>query len=305
MRIGIIGAGNVGSAVGVLLQAKGHEIIGIASRSSKSANQLAKRLGIKVLRQEKIARIADVVLLTVNDGAIADVATKLSYLMAFHPGQVVVHFSGSLPAGILAPVRNCGAFAVSIHPLQSCAGIEVAINNLPRSVFSIEGDNEAFSVAEKLISDLEGKHFYINGKDKMLYHAAAVFISNYAVTLADISRRMLERLNVPTDIGMEGMLTLLKGTVANIDAFGAPGALTGPIARGDSEVVRQHLQQIALNMPELTQVYTEMAKHTVEVALAKGSISGEQADELSKVVKGDLGRGNYHENYRNAELCVV
>ena len=287
LKIGIIGAGSVGSAVGVLLQAKGHAIVGVSSRSECSALALAKRLGTKILTPQEVANAAEVVLITVNDGEIAKVATDLAEKNAFKNGQVVVHFSGSLPAEILAPARDFGATIVSIHPLQSCAGVERAIKNLPRSVFSIEGEEAAFNTAEKLVRDLEGRFFYIDGKDKMLYHAAAVIISNYTITLADISKRLLQNLSVPPELGMQGMLTLLKGTVANLEAFGTPQALTGPIARGDANVVSEHLKQLSSSMPQLVNMYQEMALQTLEVALAKETITAQQADMLQSVIRED------------------
>lgn len=285
LRIGIIGAGSVGSAVGVLLQAKGHAITAVASRSESSALRLARRLGTKVVTIEDAVRLSNIVLITVNDGAIEQLTASLAQKGVFRAGQVVVHFSGSLPAEILSPARDFGAHVVSIHPLQSCAGVERAIKNLPNSVFSIEGDESAFSVAEMLIRDLEGRFFYIDGKDKMLYHAAAVFISNYTVTLADISKKILQRLSVPPEVGMQGMLTLLKGTVANLESFGTPHALTGPIARGDAEVVRQHIAQLQDNMPDLIDAYKEMAFHTIKLAIEKESVTDSQAELLKTAIR--------------------
>lgn len=285
MKVGIIGAGSVGSAIGVLLQAKGNSIVGVSSRSEASALSLARRLGVKVFPPEKIAYHADILLLTVNDSSIAEVVDDLTKKKAFKLGQVVIHFSGSLPAEIMASVRNFGAHIVSIHPLQSCAGVEVAIKNLPQSVFSIEGDQQAFRVAERLVRDLEGCFFYIDGKDKMLYHAAAVMISNFTVTMADITKRILQGLSVPPELAMRGMLTLLKGTVANIEAFGTPQALTGPIARGDTNVVSQHIAKLHDSMPELVTVYKEMAFQTLEVAIAKENLSVIQQQALLGAIR--------------------
>lgn len=78
--------------------------------------------------------------------------------------------SGALPAEVLTPLREQGGVICSLHPLQSFAGIQQALVNLPGSFFAVQGDASAMEIAYRIISDLDGEPFTIQGEDKPLYH---------------------------------------------------------------------------------------------------------------------------------------
>jgi predicted short-subunit dehydrogenase-like oxidoreductase (DUF2520 family) len=80
------------------------------------------------------------------------------------------------------------------------------------------------------------------------------------------------------------VLPLIRGTLNNIEAVGVPGALTGPIMRGDVQTIHEHLAAMARRTPELIDMYKTLARHTVSVAEAKGTISGTDVAELLKEI---------------------
>ncbi len=74
-----------------------------------------------------------------------------------------------------------------------------------------------------------------------MYHAASVFASNYLVTVLDAALRAYAAAGVPPEVARELARPLASETLANVFTLGAPGALSGPIARGDvATVARQH-----------------------------------------------------------------
>ncbi|MHB1420003.1 MAG: Rossmann-like and DUF2520 domain-containing protein [Bacillota bacterium] len=286
MKIGIIGAGSVGTGVGFLLREKGHVIIGVASRTHASRERAAKFLGAPGMHAVQVARAAEVVLITTNDGAIGDVARDLAKSGAFSSGQTVIHMSGSLTSRILEPAAQSGAKVLSVHPLQSCANVERAIANLPGSIFSIEGDREAYPVAEQLVKDLGGDFFYISKEAKPLYHAAACVASNYLVSLLDLSRQLMLAAGMPPELAVNALMPLIEGTLDNVQNIGIPKALTGPISRGDESTVVNHLEAMAQQAPHLYALYAALGRQTADVAGRKGSISNEQVRRFQSLLGG-------------------
>jgi predicted short-subunit dehydrogenase-like oxidoreductase (DUF2520 family) len=64
--------------------------------------------------------------------------------------------------------------------------------------------------------------------------------SNQLVALLGAVERVAASAGVPLD----AFLDLVRGTVDNVAVLGPAGALTGPVARGDWDTVRGHLEAI-------------------------------------------------------------
>jgi predicted short-subunit dehydrogenase-like oxidoreductase (DUF2520 family) len=185
----------------------------------------------------------DVVLLCVPDTAISDASRCLA------PGRAWVgHVSGATPLAALEP----HARRFSLHPLQTFdrSGDPAQFDG---AWAAVSGETEeALGVARGLAEILGLRPFELADEDRTLYHAGAVFASNYLVTL----QRAAIRLGVPA----EGLVPLMTQTIEN--GF----QLTGPIARGDWATVEAHKQAIRAERPELEDLYETLAKATVLLA---------------------------------------
>ena len=220
-RVHVIGSGRVGSAIAARLRERGVAVDGSDP---------------------------DVVLICVPDTAISDVARCLA------PGRGWVgHVSGATPLAALEPHER----RFSLHPLQtfrepSGDPTQLAMQ-LDGAWAAITGDTaEALAVARELAELLGLQPFELADGDRTLYHAGAVFASNYLVTL----QRAAVRLGVPA----EGLVPLMRGTIEH--GF----ELTGPIARGDWETVEAHKRAIRARHPELERLYETLAEATVALA---------------------------------------
>jgi predicted short-subunit dehydrogenase-like oxidoreductase (DUF2520 family) len=220
-RVDVIGSGRVGSAVTARLRER----------------------GVAVGDDD-----ADIVLLCVPDTAIRDTSRCLA------PGRAWVgHVSGATPLAALEPHER----RFSLHPLQtfrepSGDPAQLAMQ-LDGAWAAITGDTaEALAVARELAELLGLQPFALADGDRTLYHAGAVFASNYLVTL----QRAAVRLGVPA----EGLVPLMRGTIEH--GF----ELTGPIARGDWATVEAHKQAIRARQPELEHLYDTLAEATVQLA---------------------------------------
>ncbi len=287
MKIAIVGAGVIGTSLGLLLQRAGHTLTAVASRTKRKAQAACTLLGgVTVVGDPGLAvKDADVVLLAVPDRAIEEVATQALAGGALRRGAVVAHLAGGLPAEVLAPVRDAGAHAGALHPLQTFASVDTAVRLLPETCFFVEGDEQAVEVLRALVVTLGAHSLPLAPGRKALYHAGAVAASNFVVTLVDYAVRLLVLAGVPPEEALPSLLPLLKGTLANLEAVGLPAALTGPIARGDVPTVERHLSALASAPGDLLRLYRELARKTVEVAEAKGTLTEAQADRLRHLLR--------------------
>jgi predicted short-subunit dehydrogenase-like oxidoreductase (DUF2520 family) len=282
-RIGIIGAGTVGTSLAVRLSLKGYRIEAVSSRSRSSAFRLVQATGSGRIFESSqgVADNADFVFITTPDDAIPAVAAEIKW----HAGQYVVHCSGADSLDVLEAARLCGAQVGSFHPLQTFAGIQKAIENLPGSTFALEAEGALLEVLKGMALALEGRWIKLGAGDKPAYHTAAVISCNYLVTLVKLATDLWGTFGIPREEAIQALLPLLKGTINNIENLGIPKALTGPIARGDVGTVRIHMDTLKETAPEILPAYSELGLQTLPVALAKGKISERQAMELEDIFK--------------------
>lgn len=215
-KVHVIGSGRVGSAIGARLSERGVAVG---------------------------ADDPDVVLLCVLDTAIADVSRCLT------PGRAWVgHVSGATPLAALEPHER----RFSLHPLQTFdrSGDPTQFDGVWGAISGETG--QALAVARELAETLGLHPFELADGDRTLYHAGAVFASNYLVTL----QRAAVRLGVPA----EGLVPLMRGTIDH------DFELTGPIARGDWATVEAHKRAIREKHPELEHLYDTLAGATVLLA---------------------------------------
>ena len=280
--VGFIGAGTVGTALAVRLKQKGYDVTAVSSRTRASAERLATMVDKCQIHDsgQGVADAAEMVFITTPDGVIPQIAAQIRW----HPGQSVVHCSGADSLDILAPATRNGASTGGFHPLQTFASITHAIENIPGSTFALEAEEPLLSTIKEMAINLEGWWIQLKPGDKVLYHAAAVFACNYLVTLTKLATDLWRTLGVSTPEATEALLPLLRGTINNLHNVGLPDCLTGPIARGDSGTVRKHLAALKARAPQLLAPYQELGRQTIPIALAKGRIDEQKANELEKLL---------------------
>jgi len=177
----------------------------------------------------------------VPDGAVGEMAARIARLKP-PPRLAVVHLSGALGLDALNALQENARG--SFHPLQSFPaprdpsafrGITIAVDaTTPTLRRRLAALARVLGARPKLVTDGE----------RVLYHAAAVFASNFLdVTVAE-GVRLLERIGWSGDEATRALLPLVDGAVANIRKRGAVQALTGPIRRGDADTVKRHMDAL-------------------------------------------------------------
>jgi predicted short-subunit dehydrogenase-like oxidoreductase (DUF2520 family) len=138
---------------------------------------------------------------------------------------------------------------------------------------------------KSMATALGGRWIILKASDKVAYHAAAVFASNYLVTLVKMSTDLWQTFDVPADQATKALLPLIRGTLNNIESIGIPQCLTGPIARGDTGTINKHLKTLREKVPSLLFPYKELGLQTIPIALGKGKINKKEAMELETILK--------------------
>ncbi len=282
LKLGFIGAGTVGTALSVRLSSKGYQVVAVSSRSQTSAINLAQAInGCRAFNNNQdVADTAELIFITTPDDAIAPVVSQIQW----HTGQSVVHCSGADSTDILGPARKLGAQVGVFHPLQTFASVSQAIENIPGSAFALEAEEPLLNILKEMASVLDGHWVELKAGDKVIYHAAAVIACNYMVTLVKLASDLWQTFNVSPHQATQALLPLLRGTINNIDTVGIPQCLTGPIARGDTGTVKKHLKALQEKAPAILSTYRELGLQTIPVALAKGRINQDKAEELEAIL---------------------
>ncbi len=271
MNIVFIGSGKAGTSLAkILSESEKFTVSAVTSIIYEEAELSAKFIGsTKYYGTDNFKAVGygDIIFITTPDDTIEQVCNQIAENCDIK-GKFIFHISGSRPSTILSSAEKMGAFIGSIHPLQALPSFEVGSRLLKNSYFCIEGSEKASKIAVDIVDSISGNYFTIKTEFKPLYHAAAVFSSNYINTVCFAAYKIFK------DIGVEGEIhkilsPIFKGTVDNISQLGFIESLTGPIERGDINTVRRHLESIKRVSPDILNIYKELGLVTTEIALNK------------------------------------
>jgi predicted short-subunit dehydrogenase-like oxidoreductase (DUF2520 family) len=286
LRVGVIGAGRVGAVLAAALRAAGHEIVAVAGESDASRQRAADLLpGVPLDKPTAVARASDVVLLTVPDDMLDNVATMLSAAGAIHRGQVVVHTSGRHGLAVLTPAIAVGARAIAMHPAMTFSGTALDLPRLEGCVFGVTAGAGERELAEQLVGDLGGLPMFVPEDKRTLYHAGLAHGANHLVTLVTQAMELLGAAGA--DDPAATLRPLLSAALDNALARG-DSALTGPIVRGDVGTIRGHLTEIAATAPHTLPSYVAMARATLDRVVTDGRVLPIRANRIRKVLDDAL-----------------
>lgn len=280
--LSFIGAGTLGSTLALACVSAGYRVLCIHSRSFDAAARLANALPqAKAVSDPTKVPSADLTFLTVPDDVIATVCESISW-----PARSsVVHCSGALSLDVLATAAQTGAAIGSLHPLQTFAAGGGNTDRLANIAYALEASTDALrAILQELVETFGGRPQWIAGTDKPLYHASAAMASNYLVALLGDASRLWEAFGFSRDSGLQSLLPLVRGTIDNLQGIGFPDALTGPIARGDVDTIRIHLDALKACQPDIITSYAAMGKRTVALALEKGTLCQHAAQAMCRLL---------------------
>lgn len=283
MRIGIIGAGKVGIALGHVLRERGFTVSVVASRREASLETARRYIGEGVVYttgNEQVPGLADVIAVTTQDREINKVAEELSRLKGGFEGKTVFHTSGAHTSSELAPLEETGASLGSLHPLQTFPDIDAGIGVLPDTYIFIEGDKRALPVLRTLASAIGAETVVIESGNKVLYHMAAVFVCNLLSALMFSGEGITRKIG----IDLQPFYPIIRATLRNIETKGPLAALTGPIVRGDAGTIESHLAALK-GMKLHEEVYRSLSRVALTMAEERKTLDEGQREALKHLLE--------------------
>jgi predicted short-subunit dehydrogenase-like oxidoreductase (DUF2520 family) len=278
-RIAIVGPGRLGRALALELHRAGYTISEIVSRNRAGSRQNARRLARKIGAHASIGESAhldaDVVWFCVPDRAIASVASELAAIVDWKR-KTAFHSSGALASDELKMLRGRGAAIASVHPLMTF--VSGSIPSLKGVPFALEGDATAVRGAKRIVRGLGGQAFTIRKQHKAAYHAWGAFASPLLLATLVTAEQVARAAGISVVDARKKMLPIVRQTIANYEALGPAGAFSGPIVRGDAEIVRKHLQ-VLRKAPQARNVYLALVRAALRHLPARNQRELEKALE--------------------------
>jgi predicted short-subunit dehydrogenase-like oxidoreductase (DUF2520 family) len=182
---------------------------------------------------------------------------------------------------VLTAATRTGALPLAVHPVMTFTGTSVDLDRLRGVCFGVTAPEQLRAVAETLVLEMGGDPVWIAEADRVLYHAAIAHGANHLVALVASSMQVLNSIGVGDPQRLLG--PLLSAALDNALRF-ADAGLTGPVARGDAQTLRAHLDALAQVAPETAAAYLAMARLTADRALAAGLLPAERAADLLGVL---------------------
>jgi predicted short-subunit dehydrogenase-like oxidoreductase (DUF2520 family) len=237
LRVGIVGAGRVGSALATALREANVDVEGPLGRGERPEG-------------------CDAIVLCVPDAEIeaaAECATAAAPLIG--------HTSGATPLAALVPA---GVPAFGLHPLQSFAHPGVRFEGAGAAVAGTTP--EALGFATGLAELLGMTPFEIDDDGRAAYHAAASVASNFLVTLQAAAEAIAAGSGLGREEARALLMPLVRQTVENVAELGTEAALTGPVARGDEATVAAQRAAVEETAPQLLGLFDELVRQTRAIA---------------------------------------
>lgn len=268
--VAIVGCGRAGGAIGLALKASGYPVVAAWSRSRAGRQRAHRLLDVPVMSAlHEIAAAGDITLVAVPDDAIADVASDLAPHV--RKGRYVLHTAGGVSVDALGAVRSQGARVGCVHPLQTLPSARRGAEALRGAAVAVTCDAADRAALFRLARGWGGRPFPLPDASKTLYHAAAVFASNYLVTAIWAATTLMRAAGVAD--GERLLSPLAAATVANVAERGPHDAITGPVARGDARAVRRHLEALRdARAPRTADAYRSLARLTAELVGADAAV---------------------------------
>jgi predicted short-subunit dehydrogenase-like oxidoreductase (DUF2520 family) len=268
--LNLVGAGRVAQTLATLWHARSSFAIqDVLTTSLASAQAACSVIGAgNAVASMQAMRPADVWMLAVQDAQLADGAQALAAAARGGP-SVVFHCSGAQSASTLAPLAALGWQTASAHCILSFASVPAALTQFPGTPCALEGDARACDALRPAFIAIDARCFDVAGSDKLRYHAAAVFATNFLPVLQSTAEDLWRSTGMPDALIAHLRATLLRNAVANITALGPQAALTGPAARGDVAAIGRQGAAVAAWDAQAGAAYTALSELALRLAQKK------------------------------------
>jgi predicted short-subunit dehydrogenase-like oxidoreductase (DUF2520 family) len=266
--LNIIGGGRVGRTLAHLWQAQDvFTVQDVLCTSLESAHDATRFIGAgRAIAHMQAMQPADVWMLSVPDTQISRVAQDMAKHAGARTPALAFHCSGALSSEPLAALQTNGWQVASAHCILSFTSASTAVQQFAGTPCALEGQATACAWLHEKFSAIGARCFEVRSQDKLLYHAAAVFATNFVPVLQSVAEDLWQVTGVPEDVRLQLRQDLLQKAVSNINSLGPQGALTGPAARGDTEAIARQGTAVSKWRATAGLAYDALSRIALELA---------------------------------------
>lgn len=245
------------------------KVKGYYSRTKESADTAATFTNSDAFASlEKLVEQCDIICIATPDDIILKVWEQIKQFNLRK--KIICHFSGSLSSDIFSGIEKKEAEKISIHPMYAFSDKFTSYKQLNTARLTIEGSKEAVKVIKELFgAELKHQIFELKAQDKVKYHAAAAFASNYIVGIFDVALELLKNCGFTDKDAVSLLEPLITGNVKSVLQNGTKDALTGPVIRNDIGTIKKHIE--ALEDRDMIDIYKSVGKRLVGISKQKYS----------------------------------
>lgn len=286
--VACIGPGRVGSALCRALSELGFPVVAVGGGSGEWSGQLASELGTDLI-EEPYAGLGDkarLILVTPPDSNLADAAVFIGRGALLKAGSCLLQTSATEPAEALLPAAagTEGITCISFHPMKPFNDRKQGLECFGGTILGIEGDVRARAIGHALADLLGGHPLDISRQDKSIYHAAGVLAFTGVMALAWAVEQISEHLDFDRAFIKKGIVPNMSKAAETVSEPGLPEGLTGPVSRGDVEVVQQQIRALADRFPDFLPVYREVALLNLRMLEKDGLLARDVIERLKEVL---------------------
>lgn len=284
IKLGFIGAGKVGTGLAALLNSKEtYKVVAVYDVDKEASKAFAEAIkGCHIAdTYQQVADMADFVFITTVDNKIAPVCSQI----AWRKGQKVAHVSGANSTVLLESAKKRGAYVGVFHPGFMFFTAKQTVQDLPGKTFDIEAEEPMLTTLKDMAAAIDCFWVEVGEQERGAFHFSEELVSLYVLFMVKLATNLMGAINIPQDRAIKALLPILKITVNAIEGLGIDQKLPGPVARFDIETIKKHIEGLYRVAPGAVSLYRELARQSIPMIVAQGSINSQQAGELNELLK--------------------
>ena len=241
MKIVLIGYGNVGWHLSRFLNTY-FEQLEIVTNNPIDTDNFTFRT--------EIPQDADIYIITRQEKFVAETSKNINAENA-----IVVHTSGTLPANVLDRHKHYGV----LYPLQTFRKSKpLSITNIN---FAIESfDNYTLDTLKFICETIHQNYLIVESEQRLALHTTGVLVSNFPNFLYIIAYNLLDKYNLSHEI----IKPLIRETTDRLEQYHPSEVQTGPAVRGDSEIIKRHLDFLQNVSADAVEIYEILSKAIIK-----------------------------------------
>jgi predicted short-subunit dehydrogenase-like oxidoreductase (DUF2520 family) len=170
--------------------------------------------------------------------------------------KYIFHTSGFYSSELLSGL-NSNFHAGTFHPVQSFPKRFQKTDVWINIYCTFEGDPAGLKIIQELFTKTNINIYGVTAEQKKSLHLSATLLSNYGVALFKWVEDIIHRSKMDISLAKRILSPILFEVVSHFKEAESATRLTGPLQRGDLEILENHL---ALLTPNQQNVYREIAR---------------------------------------------